>query len=560
MRTINNRQLKLAAIAFSMLLLLVVIPAYGATNNPPKYPRDLLRLKSGGVASQVASDEPSSGPSSSSAEGPPFQWEKNINVFPNPNEQDEPTIAVNPNSPDNIVVGNHERQGPAFPAAILCAFEASVDGGATWTRFGVTALQGPAFPAAGGHSCSDPVLAADRSGNFYYAYLDLFRFTSPLRVDLLVQKSTTGGQTFSSFVVVARGTGSGPGAEDPDKEWIEVDRNPQSSFQGNTYVSYSDFSTLTIKFRKSVDGGATFQPGPSSFGTVVSDVGGQVVTPRPDICHNFCFDFQTRYMQGSYIAVGPKGEIYVFYGDFTEIETFDFRKPFPDSFLNARMIAAKIMVAKSTDGGSTWTRSVVNDMCSPAPCRSAGTDSTIFSTPPFRMGTLPFGDVGPNGNFVYAVWAEYQSVTFLFDAPTNRDFRVANGDIMFARTADGGLTWEPAIRVNDDATTNDQFMPAMVAQPDGAIHIVWADRRLDANNIIYDIFYATSTDNGKSFKSNVRVTTASSDPRPVRFIGDYIDIDGASGTFKIHAVWTDRRITNTRNDVFTAKRLMPPPS
>ena len=105
----------------------------------------------------------------------------------------------------------------------------------------------------------------------------------------------------------------------------------------------------------------------------------------------------------------------------------------------------------------------------------------------------------------------------------------------------------------------------MVVQPEGGlIHIVWLDRRLDPLGIDYDVFYATSSDNGRRFKSNIRVTTASSNPRGTSFIGDYIDIDGESGPFKIHAVWTDRRSVATSagsvaNDVFTAERLMPPP-
>jgi hypothetical protein len=556
---------RLILFALCLAVLLLFVGAALAQSPPP---RGNLRLKSGGVGSQVSPDDPSAGPSapSSTKDGPWFQWSKNINVFPDANEQDEPTIAVNPRDNNNIVVGNHERQGPAFPAAIVCAFQASFEGGATWTRFGSTPLQGPLFPATDGHSCSDSVLTADSTGNFYFAYLDLFRFTAPLRVDVLVARSTNGGQSFPTGVLVAKGLGSGAGAEDPDKEWIEADKHPQSPFQGSIYVSYTDFDTFTIKVRKSVDGGATFQPAPTSFGTVVSDVGFSVVS-APFACGvSTCVTVTTRYMQGSNISVAPKGDVYVFYGDFTEVETFDITLPFPASFLNAQMLAAKIMVAKSTDGGLTWARTIVNDLCSPGPCRSAGTDAhETKNTPRFRVGTFPFGGVSPDGKFVYATWGEYNFVTFSFDAGTGRDFGVSDGEIKFARSTDGGATWGSALRVNDDTTTNDQFFPAMVVQPEGGlIHIVWLDRRLDPLGIDYDVFYATSSDNGRRFKSNIRVTTASSNPRGTSFIGDYIDIDGESGPFKIHAVWTDRRSVassapSAANDVFTAERLMPPP-
>lgn len=547
---------RIMIIAAGVAMLAMGLPSPLVVANDPGSPRGTQRLKSGGTTSQQDRDDPPFlGDTTAADEGQPLQWSKNVNVFPNPFEQDEPTIAFNPRDAENIVIGNHERQGLA-PAAIVCAFQASFDEGSTWTRFGSTPLQGPLFPAANGHSCSDSVLAADGLGDFYFAYLDLFRATAPLRVDLLVAKSSDGGQSFPTFASVARGVGSGLGAEDPDKEWIEVDRHPQSPHRGNVYVTYSDFSTFTIKFRKSVNGGATYLPAPTAFGTVVSDLGFQDVALFPCAPHT-CFTVTTRYMQGSNISVGPRGEIHVFYGDFTEIETFDHTSG--DAFVNAQMTAAKIMVATSRDEGSTWSRSIVRDMCSPASCRSAGTDShETKNTTLFRVGTIPFGGVGQNGKFVYAVWGEWNSVTFSFDPFTNRDFAVSGGIIMFARSSDGGATWEPAIRVNDDTTTKDKFFPAMFVQPQGDIHVVWADRRLDPNGVNYDIFYATSVDNGRSFASNVRVTTASSNPRGTRFIGDYIDIDGSRG--KIRAVWTDRRSVSTTassaaNDVFTAERV-----
>lgn len=273
----------------------------------------------------------------------------------------------------------------------------------------------------------------------------------------------------------------------------------------------------------------------------------------------------TRYMQGSYIAVGPGGDIHVLYGDFTEIETFDLNLPFPASFVNAQMTAAKIMAATSVDGGLTWSRSVVRDMCDPAPCRAAGTDAhETRNTPVFRVGTIPFGGAGRDGDSVYAVWAEWNSVTFSFDPPTNRDFAVSGGKIMFARSTDGGATWEPAIRVDDDTGSHDKYQPAMVVQPQGVVHVVWVDRRLDPDGVNYDIFYATSTNNGRSFMPNVRASTASSNPRGTNFVGDYIDVDGARGPFQIYAVWTDRRTvspsaTSAGNDVVTARRLVSPP-
>ncbi len=300
---------RIMIMAAGVALLAMGLPSPYVLANDPGSLRDTQRLKSGGMTAQQERDDPPDPSDATGAEDDqPLQWSKNVNVFPNPFEKDEPTIAFNPRDSENIVVGNHERQGLAFPAAIVCAFQASFDEGSTWTRFGSTPLQGPLFPATNGHSCSDSVLAADRLGDFYFAYLDLFRATNPLRVDLLVAKSSDGGQSFPEFAVVARGKGSGLGAEDPDKEWIEVDRHPQSPHRGNIYVTYSDFSTFTIKFRKSVNAGASFLPAPTAFGTVVSDLGFEIVAPFACAPH-ICFTVTTRYMQGSNISVGPTGKI-----------------------------------------------------------------------------------------------------------------------------------------------------------------------------------------------------------------------------------------------------------
>jgi hypothetical protein len=51
--------------------------------------------------------------------------------------------------------------------------------------------------------------------------------------------------------------------------------------------------------------------------------------------------------------------------------------------------------------------------------------------------------------------------------------------------SNGGTNWTTnALRVNSDNTTNDQWMPAITARPDGnKLFIGWLDRRNDTNNI-----------------------------------------------------------------------------
>src|SRR5262249_45541585 len=60
------------------------------------------------------------------------------------------------------------------------------------------------------------------------------------------------------------------------------------------------------------------------------------------------------------------------------------------------------------------------------------------------------------------------------------DARLGDPDILASRTLDGGATWTPPVRVNDDATGTGvvQDMPWAAFGPGGALAVGWRDRRL----------------------------------------------------------------------------------
>lgn len=109
-------------------------------------------------------------------------------------------------------------------------------------------------------------------------------------------------------------------------------------------------------------------------------------------------------------------------------------------------------------------------------------DGRIFSTP-IRVNDLP-GDaapheqapaqvaVGPEGN-VYVVW---QNTTH------SGGRRFPASDLRFARSTDGGHTFDPAITVNDDAggpPASHTFHNIAVA-PEGTVYVSWIDSRVRA--------------------------------------------------------------------------------
>lgn len=109
----------------------------------------------------------------------------------------------------------------------------------------------------------DPWLTSDRAGNLYYSTLadDAFNFN----LDVGVAKSTDGGKTWSDPVPVTR-----PPIDifySGDKDAMAAGPNPSRPARDNIYVAYDDFSfdlntgafNIGLPVARSTDGGATWQ-------------------------------------------------------------------------------------------------------------------------------------------------------------------------------------------------------------------------------------------------------------------------------------------------------------
>jgi hypothetical protein len=93
-------------------------------------------------------------------------------------------------------------------------------------------------------------------------------------------------------------------------------------------------------------------------------------------------------------------------------------------------------------------------------------------------------------------------------------------NIYFTQSADRGQTWSAPVQVNDDATTNDQFLPAIAVSLDGArLAIDFYDRRDDAANLIATRYGVTADITGTTvaFRPNFQVSAV---PFPVTVGGD----------------------------------------
>ncbi len=376
----------------------------------------------------------------------------------------------------NIVVGYNDGSIAGFGSSISY----SNDGGRIWKE-----TFPPLFPFGSG--LGDPVMAAGPGGVFYHSILAVNGLGL---VTVGVTRSTDGGATWSPLVnALQKHTTT---FDSVDKPWLFVD-NTSSQYQGNVYVSWTRFTSERgassgIGFVRSTDGGATWSQ--------IQVIG------QPNDANGF--------VQGSMIAVGPAGEVYIAY--------FDSRIP-------------GIAVVKSTDGGQTFGQPVV--ALKDASVRfsrnlSGGFEINYF--PSIAVDT----SAGPNRGNVYVVMNT--------KPPDSRD----ESDIALVKSSDGGSNWSSPVRVNDDQTDTDQFQPSVAVASDGTVGVMWYDRRNDpTNNVLLDIYMAASKDGGNTFSRNRRVTNANwmLVPTPFNFRtayhGDYNQMSAGELGFVLN--WADDR-------------------
>ncbi len=404
----------------------------------------------------------------------------------------------------------------------------STDGGATWIDSLTDLLMDY------NNQQSDPTMTTLDDGTMICCYLDY----SPTAVD------------DSSFVIFIRTTDKGiswtgphpvttdHGAWFEDKQFITADRTG-GPYNGNVYVGWARFPNPTrIMFARSTDGGVTF---------------GDTMIVGPSQVHPPC-SYTIDAGQFTQPIVGADGSVYVFWSGADLI---------PDEC--AGYYAMKM--SKSTDGGQTWP---------------------IMEEPIFYFNNVVYAD----GNIdVYNAAAGDADITGgpydgnIYISTTNGkpDGALYHDDIVMIKSTDGGQTWLPPLRVNDDPLgfDVDQFHPWLTVNQDGVIVMIFYDQRLDPNHYLFDVFAAYSFDGGETITTNHRITNVSSSPDdlkrsvPVadaelegRFdeagvyhflspmagkIAEYIGVTAFHDN--VNAVWTDTR--NGNQDVFGAVYMIP---
>lgn len=128
-------------------------------------------------------------------------------------------------------------------------------------------------------------------------------------------------------------------------------------------------------------------------------------------------------------------------------------------------------------------------------------------------------------------------------ASVPRDSNGDPGDVMFARSTDGGNNFDNPIRINTDSSnTNYQWFGTMAVAPNGRIDIIWLDTRAAnaGNPFVSALYYSFSEDGGETFSPNEQIS-GTFDPTlgypQQNKMGDYFDMKSDNNF--AHIAWAN---------------------
>ena len=310
----------------------------------------------------------------------------------------------------------------------------TTDGGATWTLSQIN-------PS----SCCDPTVDWHMGGE-WAVQADL---SSSIGVRAFY--TTDGGQSWSSPIVI---TPSGS-----DKEFIHVDKSPTSPHEGNVYITYHNGNVMQFVRSTNHDdtlegarGGTPSYDTPISFPGQPTGIGSDITT---DTAGTIFYFYPTLNQSPNHIRLLRSTDGGATFDGGTEVAdlegTFDFAIPAmetrrvfiytsADVDMNNDHIyvawtdetdteagLARIQVAKSTDGGDTWTQL-------PIP------HNTVDGSDRFH----PWLKVGENG-VVHIVFYD-----------TQHSVNDTGTDFYYTYSTDGGASWETPIRMTNETSENMQ--------------------------------------------------------------------------------------------------------
>jgi hypothetical protein len=435
-----------------------------------------------------------------------------------------PTFAVDPDNPLRVMAASADLWSRR------CQAMRSLDGGQTWTLLDSSpALASYPFCAQAGGGVIQTPMAFGRHGTVYMATGAWDDQDGPRAGGAItLSRSTNMGETWESALVYnARGktgeaaenvrpaqglvidtkTGSDdvvyvsfnlskPGFTAPNAvpavPVVAVSRDGGRTFADPVDLSAGQFEAPPVRQQALTSRTTvTLAPGATTTSTTTPAAGSKAA--QPDQAANFGGS-------NARLGVDAKGVVYALWGSGTSNIT-----PAPPA---ARFLS------KTTDGGKTWTTT----QAMPFAYENAGA----------RLA------VGPKGT-LYIIYGR------------NPKPDVAGyGEIYTQVSTDAGKSWsDPKVMTDDNpADLRGQFIPNISVAPNGRVDAVWWDTRDDPGIRSNDVYYSYSTDDGRTWSANKRISDQSVDRR-VGVWGNNYDISSPPAVTSTNAYavfgWDDTR-------------------
>jgi len=376
--------------------------------------------------------------------GPNVQASKSRNDL----VHNEVLLAADPNNAKNLLgctMAFSPQQNKVFTMAY-----ASHDSGTSWN-----------FAVANdtGTLSADPACTFGPDGKAYFIAVER---TGTRTDSLVVYRSVDYGRTWLPRTTLLA---SAPSA---DRAYVIVDQT-NSKYRGRVYIYGQiaqrtvdgEFGGLSIALWRSLDNGATFE--------------GPIVRSR-DKPFSFHPANSVVLSDGTLVCL---------------IAELDSQKR-NDGYVGSQSRKADVQngtlkVVTSSDGGESLNPAVkISDMYEDWREGSTGLPSLAAD-----RGSSAFKDR------LYAVWA---------------DGRFGRTQILVSYSTDKGKTWSAPRIVSDGQTTNgegpDSFMPVVAVNPDGAVGVMWYDKRDIPRGLGYYVRFTASLDGGETWQPSVRVSQA----------------------------------------------------
>ncbi len=398
-------------------------------------------------------------------------------------EQAEVSIAVDRFRPGRVLAASMNLHSGGILAM------ASSDAGASWTR---TELP----PGAGSYVDADPMAAFDSRGRAFLAKIPVDTANTSLGIEVL--RSDDGGATWGPVHRISEN----PGRD--DKVILAADDEPDSPYRDRVYVGWK-FPGGGVYFSRSLDSGATFSP------------------PR---------QIESAVVSGLDMATAADGTLYLAFHD------------------NPRH---SIRVMRSSDGGDSFAPSQpaasVRAGWYVVPRAQCSRPALVHASIGVDRSDSPW-----HGR-LYAAWADSNPGVSVNTCPTDCTApAICAPSVWEAHSDDGGSTWSAPARVHETGPGPvDRFHQWLRVDPtDGAVYVAYKDTRNDPTaRLGTDVYLSRSADGGASWEPSVRLSSVTSrSGHPFQY-GDYQGVAAAGGN--VYAAWADYRDVANASEIYVRR-------